>query len=368
MDSTFKTEAFFLKFASTINKTFISKIFQMEEPISKKMVNSNNSKSLDSSLISGNKTGQQSELEKIKKQLFLTRGENMTLQKELSASMKEDADNRMKIAELTKKLKEFEKKQEQCKPYSPAKTKKDTKQEEIIVLEQKIKSFENKHRFLEDKLKRYEEEKDINRENQEIIDMQKAKINELEELLKGKETCCDIDKIGDVNPDKIENDESNKKEEEFQKVMMDYDIFLRKVLTERQTLITEKNTAQKHLANLETAFNDLLQKYERAKKVVEGFKSNEEILKTQMNEWNKMINMFNKKYNDLKSYAEKKISEANLAILNKDKGNIEEVAKLKAKILQSQVRISELEKQLKPNEIQKVSLFAPLKNNIKKKH
>ncbi|XP_045479284.1 cytotardin-like isoform X2 [Harmonia axyridis] len=333
-------------------------VLKMDEPISKKFLTSNNnSRSLDSSLVGNKSNQQQSEVEKMKKQLFLSRGENLSLQHELSASMKEDTEKREKIAELTKKLKELEKKQEQYKPWSPTKAKKD-----VISLEQKIQSLESKNRILEDKVKRYEEEMRIQNEKQHIIEMQKAKINELEEMLRSKpKTPCIIDKIGDAG--------FNEKEMEFQKVMHEYDNFLRKVLSERQTLIDEKNTAQNHLANLETAFNDLLQKYERAKKVVEGFKNNEDVLKKQMSDWNKMLNMFNKKYNDLKAYAEKKISEANTAIMNKDRGNIEEVAKLKAKILQSQAKINELEKHVKPNELDNnMSLFAPLKANLKKKH
>ncbi|XP_044749352.1 transforming acidic coiled-coil-containing protein 3-like [Coccinella septempunctata] len=360
--ATVKTETFFCirKFATEINRTFISKIFQMEEPIPKKFLTSNNSRSLDSTLSGGQRSNQQqpSEMEKLRRQLVLARGENLTLQKELSAAMKEDEDNREKISELTRKLREIEKKQEQNKPM---KTKKDNKIDDVTTLEQKVRSLEVKNRALEDKLKRLEEDKDINKEKQDIIEMQKAKINELEEMLRGKEKSSYVfDKIGDASV--------NKKEIEFQKVMNEYDTFLRKILAERQTLIEEKNTAQKHLANLETAFNDLLQKYERAKKVVEGFKNNEEILKKQIQDWNKMLNIFNKKYNDLKAYAEKKISEANTAILKSDKGNIEEMAKLKAKILQSQVKINDLEKHIKPNELDNVSLFAPLKNNLRKKH
>ncbi|KAL3266578.1 hypothetical protein HHI36_010742 [Cryptolaemus montrouzieri] len=339
----------------------VLKIFQMDEPISKKLLPSQNSRSLNSSF-KHSKVDQLTEMDKLRKQLIIAQSENLTLQKELSSTVNEEAENKEKLVELTKKLRELERKHEELLSHNTVNTKpKGITFDEIISLENKVLILEHKNRDLEAKLKKLHQITKENEEKDNIIKLQKDKLIEIESKLKQNEnTSCAIDKIGDAGMDN--------REIEFQKVMLEYEELLGKVLTERQTLLDDKNTVQNHLANLELAFNDLLQKYERAKKIVEGFKKNEEILRGQMTEWTKTLNNFDKKYTDLKMYAEKKISQANVTILNKNKGNIEEVAKLKAKILQSQVKINELEKHIKPNEIETVSLFAPLKNDLKRKH
>lgn len=73
------------------------------------------------------------------------------------------------------------------------------------------------------------------------------------------------------------------------------------------------------------------------------------------------------KYNNLKRYSQSKLAEVNEELDNNEKDNIQEVAKLKVKILQSQATINELEKHKKNENINgRPSMFAPLRSNIPK--
>ncbi|KAK9876591.1 hypothetical protein WA026_013970 [Henosepilachna vigintioctopunctata] len=283
--------------------------------------------------------------------------EKRTLQKELTTALKEGTEHQEKLAELTKTLKELQKKHDALKPKSPVKTKpKETKTEEVLRLEEKLRNIEEKNRILEEtvaELGKKLTEKAKNETSGEGM-------RELKSSPRG--TGKSLQLFEGTGDSKTTN-----REKEFQKVMCEYEELLRRVLSERQNLIEEKNFAQSELVNLKQAFDDLMDKYNRAKEVVEGFTRNEQLMRKQMEDWTKMLISFGKKYTDLKAYAEKKISQANVAIMNKDKGNIEEVAKLKAKLLQSQVKINELQKQVGPKEMRGESLFAPLKNNLKKK-
>ncbi|KRT79387.1 hypothetical protein AMK59_8499, partial [Oryctes borbonicus] len=68
------------------------------------------------------------------------------------------------------------------------------------------------------------------------------------------------------------------KETEFEEIMKNYTELLEMQVAKYATLNEECCTAKKHLANLEIAFTDVHQKYERSKAIVEGYKTNEEKL------------------------------------------------------------------------------------------
>ncbi|GJQ78969.1 hypothetical protein Trydic_g131 [Trypoxylus dichotomus] len=68
------------------------------------------------------------------------------------------------------------------------------------------------------------------------------------------------------------------KEKEFQEIMNNYTQLFEVQLEKYTALNEECSTAKKHLANLEVAFTDVHQKYERSKAIIEGYKANEEKL------------------------------------------------------------------------------------------
>ncbi|RZB41082.1 TACC domain containing protein [Asbolus verrucosus] len=70
-------------------------------------------------------------------------------------------------------------------------------------------------------------------------------------------------------------------------------------------------TVKGNLATLEMAFHDVIQKYERAKAVIEGFKANEEIFKDNIELMEKNLKMEAQRYESLKAHATKQIEKAN---------------------------------------------------------
>ncbi|KAJ8926434.1 hypothetical protein NQ314_021223 [Rhamnusium bicolor] len=124
---------------------------------------------------------------------------------------------------------------------------------------------------------------------------------------------------------------SSMDENEFQKVMKDYDKFIQNIWDQRQELLEENTTLKCHLENIETTFGNVLEKYDKARTVVEGFKENEVTLKNDLDECTQIIGALENKYAILKNYSESKIAEANMEIDNRQRGNLQEVAQLKVK-------------------------------------
>ena len=92
--------------------------------------------------------------------------------------------------------------------------------------------------------------------------------------------------------------------------------------TDVSTMISEKNQALEDLQNVEAAFADVHRKYERTKQVVEGFKKNEEQLKTYIEEYKNKLSRQDQKYQLLKEHAEEKLEEANKEIDNISKSQV----------------------------------------------
>merc|ERR1719516_452184 len=74
-----------------------------------------------------------------------------------------------------------------------------------------------------------------------------------------------------------------------------------------ERMISEKNQAVEDLQNVEAAFADVHRKYERTKQVVEGFKKNEEQLKSYVEEYKSKLSKQDQKYQLLKAHAEDKL-------------------------------------------------------------
>lgn len=194
-------------------------------------------------------------------------------------------------------------------------------------------------------------------------DKYKQKILELEESV------CKLREENDELQRAIRvNDESKTN---LTGVIVSYENMLEKLVEEHQLVKGERDVAKNHLANLELAFHDLIEKYERAKTIIKGFENNEQSFKAHVVSYEEAIAKIEKKYNDFKSYAVDKLNEANQILKKNDREYLQEVAKLKAKIIQSQIKINELERQvtrmfMKNGECVKSEsfIFEPLVNNI----
>ena len=80
--------------------------------------------------------------------------------------------------------------------------------------------------------------------------------------------------------------------------------------------MAEKDQAIEDLQNVEAAFADVHRKYERTKSVVEGFKKNEEQLKSYIEDYKSKLTKQDQKYKMLREHAEDKLDEANKEIDN----------------------------------------------------
>merc|ERR1712088_1086061 len=75
-------------------------------------------------------------------------------------------------------------------------------------------------------------------------------------------------------------------------------------ILEKSRLELERDQAAQDLQNVEAAFADVHRKYERTKSVVEGFKQNEDTLKTCLEECSTKLQKQDERYDRLKSHAE----------------------------------------------------------------
>lgn len=151
----------------------------------------------------------------------------------------------------------------------------------------------------------------------------------------------------------------------YDQILREFETFISQILIEIVQLKEEKRLAQEDVNKIVKSFNDLSEKYNHAKEIIEGFKINEDILKTELKRSEDVIEQLNNKYKAFKIHADLKITEANLQLNKKDECNIKEVAKLTAKILESQSKIADLEKHVKCEDIcRRNNMFDPLKSNI----
>merc|ERR1711913_105366 len=79
---------------------------------------------------------------------------------------------------------------------------------------------------------------------------------------------------------------------------------------EKERVTKERSQVMDDLQDVERAFNDLYKKYERTKEMVGGFKSNEDTLKTSVEEYNKRFKKGEERYELLKTHAETKLADA----------------------------------------------------------
>ena len=73
---------------------------------------------------------------------------------------------------------------------------------------------------------------------------------------------------------------------------------------ERERALTERNQIFEDLQAVERAFTDLHRKYERTKEVIAGFKSNEDVLKSSLDDLTNKYQREEERFEVLKTHAE----------------------------------------------------------------
>lgn len=114
-----------------------------------------------------------------------------------------------------------------------------------------------------------------------------------------------------------------------------------------QQLTSEKDQALADLNSVEKSLSELFKRYEKIKKVMEGFKQNEEVLKKYAHDAQIRLKKEEQKYQALKAHAEEKINKANEDIAQvRNKARTEYLA-LDASLRKEQMKVQSLEVSLK---------------------
>ncbi|XP_051163934.1 transforming acidic coiled-coil-containing protein 3 isoform X2 [Leptopilina boulardi] len=127
-------------------------------------------------------------------------------------------------------------------------------------------------------------------------------------------------------------------------------------LEEKEKLKEELQTATQHLSNTEAAFNDVHQKYERAKNVIAAYKSNETVLKESHKENLETIAMLEKKYDTLKGHAMAQLEKANQELETIQKQHEAENVKLQAMLKKAELKSKSLADQVEQKTIENKEL------------
>lgn len=115
---------------------------------------------------------------------------------------------------------------------------------------------------------------------------------------------------------------------------------------ERSTLVRERDEAAAHLASMEHAFNDVHTKYERCKVIIQGYKSNEEMLKKTVEENTDAIQQLQARYETLRQHAMQQLNKANAELDSVKKAHQGDILKLNAMLKKSEVCVSSLQESL----------------------
>lgn len=184
-------------------------------------------------------------------------------------------------------------------------------------------------------------------EFQEQLLRKESQIAELEQII--QESLSTIEAL------KTEVKRRKESEEQMKQVLKEYEKTISELIAqkekekeqfqaERQAMMSERDQAVMDLQNVESAFSDVHRKYERTKQVVEGFRQNEETLKTCVDEYQQKLRKQDQKYELLKNHAEETLDKANKEIENIARQQEAEMARLSAMLKKTEMKASSLEK------------------------
>ncbi|CAM9474851.1 unnamed protein product [Lampetra planeri] len=152
--------------------------------------------------------------------------------------------------------------------------------------------------------------------------------------------------------------EAEDKLETMRKLLKEYEVAMAQMMEDEQRgkaafertvhqLTSEKDQALADLNSVEKSLSELFKRYEKIKKVMEGFKQNEEVLKKYAHDAQIRLKKEEQKYQALKAHAEEKINKANEDIAQvRNKARTECLA-LDASLRKEQMKVQSLEVSLK---------------------
>ncbi|XP_065211145.1 transforming acidic coiled-coil-containing protein 3 isoform X2 [Planococcus citri] len=161
------------------------------------------------------------------------------------------------------------------------------------------------------------------------------------------------------NEKKLKNElmERIKSKQQLSLIMEEYEKTMSQMVSKRdeekkehdaiiKKIEAERDSTLQHLNNLENAFNDIHQKYERGKAVNEALKKNEDLLKKNLSDYEQTVKTVENKYELLKSHATSQLEKANQELELITQSYEKEQAKMKAMLKKSEIQISSLQNAL----------------------
>lgn len=176
-----------------------------------------------------------------------------------------------------------------------------------------------------------------------------------------------ITKEMEVEQWKRKYEESRSEVQEMRKIVAEYEKTVAQMIEDGQSvscsqsvlqqLMMERDQAVSDLSSVERSFSELFRRYENMKRVLEGFKKNEEVLKKCAQDYLQRIKQEEHRYQTLKAHAEEKLDKANEEIAQVRSKATSEAVALGACLRKEQMKAESLERavQQKNQEIEELT-------------
>ncbi|KAM9341697.1 transforming acidic coiled-coil-containing protein 3 [Symphorus nematophorus] len=149
--------------------------------------------------------------------------------------------------------------------------------------------------------------------------------------------------------------------QEMRKIIAEFELMIAKMMADQEKereisqrkldeALLEKEQVSSDLNAMERSFSDLFKRLEKYKEVIEGYKKNEETLKSCAQDYLARIKKEEQRYQTLKAHAEEKITHANEEIAEVRSKNKAEISALQAQLRREQLKVQSLEKSLDQKE------------------
>ncbi|XP_041828866.1 transforming acidic coiled-coil-containing protein 3 [Melanotaenia boesemani] len=149
--------------------------------------------------------------------------------------------------------------------------------------------------------------------------------------------------------------------QEMRKIIVEYELMIAKMTADQEKekevanaklneALLEKEQVSSDLNAMERSFAELFKRLEKYKDVVEGYKKNEETLKSCAQDYLARIKKEEQRYQTLKAHAEEKIGQANEEIAEVRSKYKAESSALQAQLRREQLKVQSLEKSLDQKE------------------
>lgn len=181
----------------------------------------------------------------------------------------------------------------------------------------------------------------------------KDRLTNMESQVKSLETISK-ERLKNINELTVKLNEKTKHNKSMAKVVEEYERTIASLIAEKEQdkkrhaderiqLIRERDEQTAHLSSMEVSFSDLHSKYEKSKQIILSFKTNEEMYKKSVKEFEDNLSKMQSNYELLKQHATSKLNHANDELQKINRAHEAEVLKLNAMIKRKELHITSLE-------------------------